>query len=223
MLKSHRNIDSHNEPSGRGFRKLHRALLLGALSVFSAAATAAETPARVQAVVTPAPVVDVALIHPFTLRDGFAYDWRQERPLIKNGLIVVLKVNPDLVLPRDAAEPILYAGTTTAQRLNQGDASGYVIALVPEELNLAQQPLWFGSAGLPEWANATTIRAERAKADGAGIRPFEASRVQGVTKERLQANDLAALLRDRVADVLLTYSPQERALAETWRLPVAQR
>lgn len=222
MLKGNGKVALRDTICGRGVRAV-RALLLVCASTVCSSAVAADGGAGIQAVVTPAPVVDVALIHPFTLRDGFNYDWRQERPFVRSGLLVVLKVNPDLVSPHDAAEPVLYAGTTTAQRLSQGDASGYVIALVPEEIDLAAQPVWFGSPSLPEWANATTIRAERAKADQAGVRPFDASRVKSVTKERLQANDLAALLRDRVADVLLTYSPQEQALADMWRLPVAQR
>ncbi len=36
------------------------------------------------------------------------------------------------------------------------------------------------------------------------------------------AADLAALLRDQVAPLVLDYSPQEKDLAETWRLPVAK-
>jgi hypothetical protein len=35
--------------------------------------------------------------------------------------------------------------------------------------------------------------------------------------------DLATLLRDHVAELVLKYSPAEKALVEAWRLPVATR
>jgi hypothetical protein len=118
---------------------------------------------------------------------------------------------------------VLYAGNQTAQRLNQGNESGFVIAIIPGEIDLAREPAWFGGRQLPEWVNADSIKAERAKAEQAGIRPFDAEKIRSVTRERLEAGDLAALLREHGAELLLKYSPQEKALAETWRLPVAQR
>jgi hypothetical protein len=186
-------------------------------------ATAAGEPPDINKIVTPAAVTDVVEIRPFTLDEGYRHDWRQERPLVKSGTLVVFKVDTDLVYPRNAAEPVLYAGNQTAQRLNTGHESGFVIAMIPGEIDLAREPAWFGSRELPERVNADTIHAERAQADNAGIRPFDAEKIQSVTRGRLEAGDLAALLREHVATLLTQYSPQEKALAETWRLPVAQR
>lgn len=171
---------------------------------------------------TPSAVIDLVFVRTFTLAKGYTYDWSKDRPIVRSGTLVVLKVDPDLVLPRDSAEPVLYAGNQTAQRLNHGHESGHVIAIIPGEVDLTQVPIWFGSPDLPERVSAQTIRSERALADAAKIRPFAAKKVQSVTQRRLQASDLSALLRDHVSNLVLEYSPQEKNLAEKWRLPVAR-
>lgn len=221
MLKSD-DRKERNRLSGYGLRMLHWMFFIKVLSFSSLAASAVEPP-DINKLVTPAAVVDVVHIQPFVLKEGYSHDWRQERPFVQSGTLVVFKVNPDYVYPRNAAEPVLYAGNQTAQRLNQGHESGYVIAIIPGAIDLAREPVWFGSRELPERVNAETITLERARAEKAGIKPFDAAKVQSVTRERLESNDLAALLREHVAELLPQFSPQEKALAETWRLPVAQR
>lgn len=170
---------------------------------------------------TPAPVIDLVLARPFTLAEGYRYDWSEDAPVVKSGTLVVLEVDPDLVVPRNAAEPVLYAGNQPVQRLNQGHESGHVIGIIPGEIDLTQTPIWFGRPQLPERVSSQTVRTERALADTADVQPFAAENVQRATQEPLQASDLFSLLRDHVADLVLQYSPQERELAETWRLPVA--
>lgn len=221
MLKSD-DRKERNRASGYGLRILRRLLFINVLAFSSLAASAAEPP-DINKLVTPAAVVDVVHIQPFILKEGYNHDWRQERPFVQSGTLVVFSVNPDYVYPRNAAEPVLYAGSQTAQRLNHGYESGYVVAIIPGEVDLAREPAWFGSRELPERVNAETITLERAHAEKAGIKPFDAEKIQSVTRERLETNDLAALLREHVAELLLKFSPQEKALAETWRLPVAQR
>lgn len=222
MLKSDDRKERYNGVSGCGLRIARWLFFINVLS-FSSLAVSAGEPPDINKLVTPAAVADVVNIQPFTLEQGYSFDWSQERPFIKSGTLVVFKVNPDYVYPRNAAEPVLYAGHQTAQRLNQGQESGYVIAIIPGEIDLAREPVWFGSPELPERVNAETIQMERARAEKAGIKPFEAARVQSVTRERLGASDLAELLREPVAELVMKYSPQEKALVETWRLPVAQR
>jgi hypothetical protein len=190
---------------------------------FSSLAAAGDAPPDIKKLITPAPVADVVLIQPFTLKESYRHDWRAERPLVSSGTLVVFKVNPDYVFPRNAAEFVLYAGYQTAQRLNYGNESGYVIAIIPGDIDLAREPVWFGDRQLPEWVDAKTIEAQRAKADRAGIKPFDAEKVRSVTRERVGSSDLASLLREQVAELVLKYSPQEKALAEAWLLPVAQR
>jgi hypothetical protein len=157
--------------------------------------------------------------------NGYKHDWRKERPMVSAGTLVVLKINPDLVVPRQSAEPVLYAGNQTAQRLNNGHESGHLIAIIPGEVDLTQAPIWFGRPELPERVDAKMINSERKLAEAANIQPFAVHKVQETTCKgggRLEVFDLQALLRDHVAELVLTYSPQEKHLAETWRLPVAK-
>jgi hypothetical protein len=121
---------------------------------------------------SPKPVNDILYVQPFTLAKGYVNSWSKERALVSSGVLVVLEVDPVLVEPRDAAEPILYAGNTPVQRLNHGDRSGRVIGIVPGVADLADSPIWFGAPGLPERVTAETTRAERALAEKSGIRPF---------------------------------------------------
>jgi len=171
---------------------------------------------------TPSAVIDLVFARPFTLTKGYKYNWSKVRPIVRSGTLVVLKVDPNLVVPRNSAEPVLYAGNQTVQRLNHGHKSGHVIAIIPGKIDLTQAPIWFGRPGLPERVTAQMIKSERALADAAKIRPFAAKKVKTVTKERLKVSDLFSLLRDYAANLVLEYSPQEKNLAETWRLPVAR-
>jgi hypothetical protein len=178
-------------------------------------ATAGES--RVPA--TPSGVIDIVEIQPFRLKAGYRNDWLQNRPIVNGGLLVVLRVDPKYVLPRDTAEPVLYAGDRTVQRLNQGYRSGHVIGIIQGEVNLASAPIWFGRPQLPERVTPEIIKAERTLADRAGIRAFGPDKIKGARRDAIQADDFAALLRERVADLVLKYSPDEKDLAETWRLP----
>lgn len=171
---------------------------------------------------TPAAVTDLVLAQPFTLAKGYKYNWSKDRPIVTSGFLVVLKVKPELVFPRNSAEPVLYAGNQTVQRLNHGHKSGHVIAIIPGKIDLTKVPIWFGRPELPERVSTKTIRFERALADKAKIQPFAAKKIQRVSQERLKVSDLSSLLRDHAAKLVLEFSPQEKELAETWRLPVAR-
>lgn len=167
----------------------------------------------------PVAAIDVLEIQPFRLAEAYQYDWLQDRPLVSDGLLVVLRVDPKQVVPRNAAEPVLYAGDRTVQRLNQGDRSGYVIGIIPGDVDLATEPIWFGRPQLPERVTPEVIKEERNLADSAGIKAFGSDKVKSVLRDVLDAEDLAALLRGPAAELVLNYSPDEKGLAETWRLP----
>ena len=218
--------DNQREPKGGGSDyglRISCFLLLVSVLSFSSPSMSASEPPDLDKLAFPVEVSEIAAVYPFTLEQGYRYDWRQEQPIVQSGNLVVLKVDPALVYPRNAAEPVLYAGMQTAQRLNHGHESGYVIAIVPGDVDLTNEPLWFGRPNLPERINAEAIRSERASADRAGIESFGAARIHSVRQKDLHAANLADLLREHAADLVLTYSPGEEALAATWRLPVAKR
>jgi hypothetical protein len=119
--------------------------------------------------------------------------------------------------------PVLYVGDNTAMKINSGHESGYVIALVPGEVDLEATRIWFGEPDLPERVDAQTIEAQHERARKAGIEPVgKKTARQARTRggEPIKAENLHAFLRDEVADLIMKYSPQERELAESFRTPV---
>ena len=172
-----------------------------------------------KAQITPAAAIDIVEIQPFRLKEGYQYDWLESRPIVSDGLLVVLKVDPSLVVPRNAAEPVLYAGDRTVQRLNQGDGSGFVVGIIPGDVDLAAEPIWFGHPELPERVTPEAIKEQRSLADSAGIKAFDPEKVKSALRDVIEAENLAELLRGPAADLVLKYSPDEKELAETWRLP----
>ena len=166
---------------------------------------------------TPAPVDDLVYARSFSLNAGFTFNWCQERPEVSSGTLLVLKVNPDLVMPRQTAEPVLYVGAQTAQRINFGNESGYVVALVPGEVDLTKAPIWFGTPELPERITANRAQAELEKAVKAGIKPFTAKQISAAQAKggaAVKAADQSTLLREQVVGLLREYSPQESQLAD---------
>jgi hypothetical protein len=125
-------------------------------------------------------------------------------------------------VPRDSLEPVLYAGNVAVHRLNHGHLSGRVIGIIPDNIDLATAPIWFGSPELPGRVTRAMIEAERAAAERAGVRPFPQARISGVLRPAVAEKDLATLLRTVGAELVYEFSPQEKDLAESWRLPVAK-
>lgn len=184
-----------------------------------AAAVVIAAPPQVPA--TPAAVQDIVFAQPFTLETGEVSNWRAERPTIESGYILVLKVNPDLVYPRQSAEPVLYVGDTTAQRLNVGYRSGHVVAVVGAEItgdkamDLSKVKIWFGTPELPERVDANRIAQESALADAAGIKAFDAEKIGNLLAqtETLSERNMNGI-HDDVAALIRRFSPQEESVAE---------
>ena len=171
---------------------------------------------------TPKSVKGILAARRFILRTPYVNTWSQGREKVFSGTLVVLEVDRAYVVPRNELEPVLYAGDVAVQRLNQGDVSGRVIAIVPGDVDLATVPIWFGTPALPERVTAASARAERALAEKAGIRPLPSARAPGVQRPAVDAPDMATLLRDVAASLVEEFSPQEKHVADSWRVPEAK-
>lgn len=188
------------------------AFLLG-VPVLGACQTVAADPDKQPVPPTPVSVQRILVAQPFTLQTPFTYDWSKDSPKLSSGTLVVLAVDGAYVVPRNATVgPTLYAGDTPVKRLNHGHLSGRVIGIVPDTVNLATAPLWFGTPG----------EDENLKAEQASMSPVPAAQLHAARRPAASAKDLAALLRTVGADLVLEFSPQEKALTEIWRLPVAK-
>ncbi len=170
---------------------------------------------------TPTVVRDVLHVRPFTLETGYLFTWVPERPTVDRGVIVVLSVDPALVVPRNAPEPILYAGDRVVERLNWGNESGRVIAIIPGSFDVASEPIWFGSPGLPGRVPRDQVRAELATVNRT-FKAIPAGRAYAITEPEIRSRNFAELLKGELAELVLRFSPQESELARKWRLPEAR-
>jgi hypothetical protein len=177
---------------------------------------------KYESVRTPAPVEDLVYVRPFALSRGYRWSSINDEPKSDRGFIVVLRVDPKLVIPRNAPSYILYAGDRMLQALNFGHTSGHVIGLIPGEVDLSKTLFWFGPPTTPGRVTPKSIRAERVQAEEAGILPFPAKKIESVMKPAIVTTSLSALLRSELADLVLEYAPKEGDLARKWRLPEAK-
>ncbi|HMB52762.1 MAG TPA: hypothetical protein VKU40_05565 [Thermoanaerobaculia bacterium] len=201
----------------------NRATLVGAWCALSFLATCLPAPAQVanyhqKVEALPAPVAEVLYVRPVTLARGHLFTWAPEPRVVETATLVVVRVDPDLMRPTNAPEPILYAGSRTVEKLNTGHPSGHVIALVPGEFDPAVEPLWVGRPGLPARATPEAIESERA-AGGERLRTLATARQAEVARPPLEAPDMASLLRGEIAELVLRFAPEEDHLVRKWRLP----
>jgi hypothetical protein len=154
----------------------------------------------------------IVAAQPFVLDRAWRHTWRKEQPQFDAGWLVVLSVDPTLVVPRQVEEPVLYAGAQTVERINVGEQSGHVVAIIPSKrderghvaLDLATTPLWFGSNELPERVTALMAQTELQHALAKGVHPLPMPSV-GETLH-LQSRDE---LDQRAALLVLEHAPDE--------------
>jgi hypothetical protein len=166
---------------------------------------------------TPAKVNDVVYVERFKLDHAYRSHWRVERPEVREGVILVLAVDPDLVYPRQLEEPVLYVGAETAERWNVGYRSGHVIATVQGDVVFGDTLIWFGSPAYPEQVDAEKAASEKSVAKAKGIEPIAAERFEAAAAEK-GATVLSLKNRDElanhIAELVRRFSPQEKDLAD---------
>lgn len=207
--------------------KAYVAAIVAAISLAMASTGASQgltgDPDKVPVPPTPRSVQRILVAQPFTLQTPFSNDWSNERRQHVSGTLVVLETDGAYLVPRNATlGPVLYAGDMPVQRLNHGHLSGRVIGIVPGAVDLAAVPLWFGSPETADTRAPAAALVERRKTELALMTPLPADQIRASARPSTSAKDLAALLRTTGAELVLQYSPQEKALAEIWRLPTAK-
>lgn len=179
----------------------------------------------------PAPVAGTRTVRelvsavPFTVRDSFVHTWRKEAPSVRAGYLCVFAVDPAIVEPRQTAEPVLFVGGETAERVNHGAQSGRVIAIVPcavddhgaPSLDLEHAPVWFGEPDLPERIDAAAIATARALAARSDrVTHFDHAQVAAALARGGARLDLDSRvdLEQSAALLILEHSPAEFDLAD---------
>ena len=187
-------------------------------------ASSARRPLPVEAKPGDTAVRDLLYAVPFVLDEPYTHFWRTEQPMMSAGYLVVLAVDPEYVVARQTAEPVLYAGDQTVERINHGEESGRVIAIVPSErdehgtltLDLAATPFFFGAPDLPERVDAAMIAGQRAFAEQHGARAFDRATIEAALARGGAPLHIAdrTLLDERAALLILEHSPAEFDLAQ---------
>lgn len=182
---------------------------------------APDVPPELPAAAAKSPI-SVVEAREFTLGEPTTHFWRKEQPKYDRGLVVVLKVDPTLVHPRQSAEPVLYVGAQTAERVNLGHESGHVIAIVPfvdgAVIDLSVAPIFFGTAELPERIDGVRAAEELAAAIRAGAKAPGADAIALVTQATVSfADDYE--LKLFCSDLIAQYSPTETDLVNGLRVP----
>ncbi len=166
--------------------------------------------------------VELVEAHPFQLSEPAVHWYRAEQPSYTSGLLLVLRTRPDLLVPHQTFEPVLYVGDETAERVNVGDESGHLVVIVPDMdlATLADSPIFFGTPELPERITRDMARSEltRARTEGAS----QPSNVAASQREAVSAVD-AYELRLFASTLIEAYSPSESDLISGLRAPLLRR
>jgi hypothetical protein len=176
----------------------------------------------------PEAALEVLYARPFILDEAYEHMWRKEQPSVSAGYVLVLRVNAASVYPRQTAEPVLYVGEQTAEKVNVGYASGKLVVIVPAplkedgtvDLDLNKTSIWFGEATLPEQVDAAAIRHQADVAKRNGIRPSAEAALKAATEqggETLKAADKNALVRE-LAALVREHAPTEKELADAMEI-----
>ena len=209
-------------------------LILGAALITTVAATTgvfatgdAALKAPLQVPENPAVELPVELIYAraFQLDTPAVHAWSAEQLTYTDGVLVVLEADPDWLASRQTAEPVLYVGNQTLERINVGHPSGHLVGIVPgiTLAELADAPIFFGQATLPESVDQAHIDAELNAAVSSGLRGPGEARVDVASAQSdtaITAFDLFDLYVN-ASYLVEEYAPTERDLYEGLRVPRA--
>jgi hypothetical protein len=170
----------------------------------------------------PTSVRSLLFARPFTLTTPYTYEWTAEKAKITSGYMLVIEVDPEYAVILDAWYPILYVGRYPAEIVDNDEAAGRMIVVVPGDVDLTQDPIFFGSVELPERITAERGRQEMAAAQAAGFRPMTAELVRMALQaggERAMLSDSHALYSGPLADMIDHYVPAHDERAAGMRVP----
>lgn len=163
--------------------------------------------------------IELVFAQPFTLEEAATHYWRAEQPSYKSGLLVVLEAGPEWLNPRQTAEPVIFVGDQTLDRINTGYPSGQLVGIVPgmtlEELSEA--PIYFGQPELPERVDAAYAAAELRAAIGGGLVGPGEERVSLAGVDGTAALDYSDLMY-QASFLVEKYSPTEEDLISGFRV-----
>jgi len=173
--------------------------------------------------VQPAAEQELVLLqaHPFQLAVPELHTWRAEQATYDRGQLLVLQADPASLLPHQSYDPVIYVGAQTVERVNTGAESGYLVAILPGEVELSEAPIFFGDPELPERVTAVVAADQLALARAAGARATDSARVMALTRDPVTLAD-GSELRVFASHLIEEFSPGEGDLISGLRAPRLQ-
>lgn len=156
--------------------------------------------------------VELVSSQSFTLAQPYLYTWTKAKDGITEGTIIVVQVHPDDARVRQAGGKVLYVGAVPAERANNGDLDGHIIAFVPGQPDLDVIPVFWGPATLPEQVDTATGQAARENA----IQHINHALPGSTPTTPLRLADGAALY-GHLANLIDEYAPSEPERAKGYR------
>ncbi len=153
--------------------------------------------------------IEVILAQSFTLEQPYTYTFAKPPREISKGTIVVINVHPDDAHVTQVASSVLYIGDIPAERVNNGDKDGRIIAFAPAHLDMSQTPVFWGPMTLPEQVDQAAGTAALAFAPTATPASVD-------TSPTIEVRDASALYK-RLADLIDQYAPSEQERARGYR------
>lgn len=154
---------------------------------------------------------------PFRLVEPHTHHYRAEAPSYDVGTLLVLRMSPELLVPRQTFENVLYVGAETAERVNVGQRSGFLVALVPGTPDLSTTPIFWGQPELPERVTAAEAQRQLELAKSAGATAPGAA-AAAAAREAVELYDSYELLRF-ASYAVERFAPDEQDLISGLRAP----
>ncbi len=167
------------------------------ITLFALAAVAAEPVVPVD---TGTSVRELVWAQPITLQAPHVASLRAGAPTVVAGVLLELRVDPELMMPSQLFEPVLYVGSSVAHKFNWDPVSGCAVVWASGPYDLATEPVFFGSLELPERVDHDRATAEVQAARDVGVLPMSSEQITRATqpsRELADFREVAALAQDR--------------------------
>ena len=161
--------------------------------------------------------IEVLFAQPFALDQAGVHTMRAEQPAYREGVLLVLRAEPERWRLRQSYDNVLYVGAETAQRVNHGAASGHLVVIVPGPLDLVSARVFLGEPELPERVTQAEAERQVALAAAAGIQPLGPALARvAVAPPLFAADELELYLH--ASYLVERFSPDERDLIASLRV-----
>jgi hypothetical protein len=171
----------------------------------------------------PSDVIGVLYAQSFTLDEPYTYTWREDQPAITSGWVLVVEVTRELTWLKDTWNPVLYVGRYPAEIAGFDTELGRFVVIVPGDVDLARDPIFFGSVELPGEVSPERAEQEMQAALAAGFRPMtaEARRLlEAAGGDSVRLSEPYYLFAGPVADAIEAFAPADQGRAEGYRAPL---